>query len=209
MTLNRITSILMVIVLALMVVGLGIWVLGMLAGEASAEGMKPIVLTATGSEGTSHSALGEDGVARWSGMEGTLATELTGGREQELVSSVHLRDTASTDHNGSVSEPNHMRTTQGTMGSAPTATSPAPAPTTASTIHHATEAMTPRMVEPEPHSAPSPTAPSPTAGGTSTHSGSGTEQDGHTSMSPQEQTQPVDAAPHVGGESDGGMHGAR
>ncbi len=207
MTLNRITSILMVIVLALMVVGLGIWVLGMLAGEASAEGMKPIVLTATGSEGTSQSALGEDGVARWSGMEGTHATALTGGGEQELVSSVHLRDTASADHDGSVSEPNHTRTTQGTMGSTPTATSPAPAPTTASTIHHATDATaatTPRMVEPEPHSAPSPTA-----GGTPTHSGSGTEQDGHSSMSPQEQTQPVDAAPHDGGESDGGGHGAR
>ena len=192
-------------VLALMVVGLGIWVLGMLAGEASAEGMKPIVLTATGSEGGSPGGLDENGVARWRTMDETLATEMANGGEQELVSPVRLRDIASSEHDGSLSDPNHMRTTQGTGGTPSTVTSPAP--TTASTIHHAGDsatATTQHMGEPQPYSAPAPTA-----GGTSTHSGSGTEQDGHTAISPQEQTQPVATAPHDGGESDGGMHGGR
>jgi|GEM_PF-4537056 len=203
MTLNRITSILIVVVLALMVVGLGIWVLGMLAGEASAEGMTPIVLTATGSEGASPGGMDQYGVAGWKAMEGTLATEMANGGEQELVSPVHLRDMASPEHDGSLSDPNHMRTTQGTGGTPSTAT--APAPSTGSTIHHATDAATAttqHMVEPQPQSAPSPTA-----GGTSTHSSSGTEQKSHIAISPQEQTQPVQAAPHDGGQSDGGMHG--
>ncbi len=186
MTLNRITSILMVMVLALMVVGLGIWVLGMLAGEASAEGMEPIVLTASGSEGAG--GMDQDGVAGWKAMEGTPATEMATGGGQELVSPVHLRDMASPEHDGSLSDPNHTQMTQGSTGS--TATAPAPSATTPSTIHHATDATTATsqpMAEPEPHSGPSPTA-------------------GGTSMSPQQQTQPVEPAPHDG-QSDGGMHG--
>lgn len=215
MTLNRITNVLIVTVLALLVVGLSIWVLGMLGGDASAKGMEPIVLSAEGGQGSPLERFDASDFAGRYGLQGSHSTALGDDGEQELVSPIHLRSMNEAEHEGGAPyAPTHTRTTQGSMSSPSPNTSPTTAPTSAPMAPHApathapattaphAPATAPHASEPERHSAPAPTN-----GGTATRSGSTEERDGRSSM-PVQQTQPVESDPHYdGGMDGGGRHG--